>query len=215
MINFWITLFVRLYAKSVFLKKNYALEPRVSILMPCFNEGERAFKTIESVVMSDYPTEKVELIAIDDCSADDTYQWLKKAEEKWPNVRAFKNPTNSGKHRTLSRAFSYSSNEILICIDSDCIFDKCAIRELAVCFIDDTIGAVGGRVGVSNPRENIITQCQTLMYYYAFQIMKMSQNWVRNITCIAGCMFAIRRKHFVLIDEQVKQRNWFGISVRC
>jgi hyaluronan synthase len=215
MMNIWITLMIRMFSKSAFIKKDYTFEPNVSVLMPCFNEGELAFKTIESIIASDYPKEKLEVIAIDDCSSDDSYQWLQKAATQWPNVRAFRNSTNSGKHLTLSSAFSHSSGEVLICIDSDCIFDKRAIRELTACFIDDTIGGVGGRVGVSNPNENIVTQCQTFVYYYAFQLMKISQNWVRNVICIAGCMFALRREHFQAIDQQVKQRSWFGIGVRC
>jgi hyaluronan synthase len=212
--NFGVTLLLRLCGKSTFIEKNYGLEPKVSVLLPCFNEGEHVFTTIESIIDSDYPLHKIEIIAVDDCSADDTFAWIEQAAKKWPTVRAFRNTVNSGKHHTLSHALSYSSGEILICIDSDCIFDKRAIRELTACFIDETIGAVGGRVGISNSMENILTQCQTLVYYYAFQIMKMSQNWTRNVTCISGCLFAVRREHFEAIEEQVKRRNWFGIGVR-
>jgi len=212
--NFGLALLLRLASKKTFIKKNYRIKPRVSILLPCFNEGRHVFKTIRSIMSNEYPMEKVEIIAIDDCSADDTYKWLQKAEKKWPNVKVSRNKVNSGKHHTLSTALSHSSGEILVCIDSDCIFDKMAIRELTACFVDDTIGAVGGRVGISNPTENIFTQCQTLVYYYSFHIMKMTQNWTRNIICISGCLFAVRRKHFEAIQEQVKQRNWFGIGVR-
>ncbi|MDR0479347.1 MAG: glycosyltransferase family 2 protein [Burkholderiaceae bacterium] len=213
-LNFGVTLVLRLSAKSTFLRKNYTLQPRVSILLPCFNEGRQVFRTIKSIIANDYPINKVEVIAVDDCSADNTYLWIERAARRWANVQAFKNPVNSGKHQTLSNAMKHAKGEILICIDSDCIFDRRAIAELTACFEDPRIGAVGGRVGISNPRSNILTQCQTLVYYYAFQIMKMSQNWTRNVTCISGCMFAVRRKHFEAIEEQVKSRNWFGIGVR-
>lgn len=213
-LTFGITLLLRACAKSTFLEKDYRFEPRVSVLLPCFNEGQHVFQTIESIIASEYPPEKIEIIAVDDCSADDSFIWLQKAEATWPRVRAFRNPINSGKHHSLSNALSHSSGEIVICIDSDCIFDKRAIRELTACFVDDTIGAVGGRVGISNTQRNILTQCQTLVYYYAFQIMKMSQNWARNVTCISGCLFAIRREHFLAIEDEVKKRNWFGIGVR-
>ncbi|SOE64619.1 Glycosyltransferase, catalytic subunit of cellulose synthase and poly-beta-1,6-N-acetylglucosamine synthase [Burkholderia sp. YR290] len=212
--NFGVTLMLRFGAKSTFLTKNHALQARVSVLLPCFNEGEHVFRTIESILASDYPMEKVEVIAVDDCSADDTYEWIERAASRWSNVRAFRNPVNSGKHQTLSHALSHSSGEILICIDSDCLFDKCAIAELTACFVDETIGAVGGRVGISNARENVLTQCQTVVYYYSFQIMKMLQNWTRNVICISGCLFAVRREHFEAIEEQVKHRNWFGVGVR-
>jgi len=214
-LNFGIALLLRLGVKSTFLEKKYVAEPlRVSVLLPCFNEGEQVFRTIESILASDYPMNKLEVIAVDDCSADDTFLWIEQAARQWSNVRAFKNSINSGKHQTLSKAFEHSIGEVLICIDSDCIFDKRAIAELMACFWDERIGAVGGRVGVSNVRTNILTQCQTLIYYYQYQVSKMLQNWARNITCISGAMFAIRREHFKSIEIDVKARNWFGIGIR-
>jgi len=40
-------------------------------------------------------------------------------------------------------------------IDSDCIFDPDAIRELTACFAEPRIGSVGGRVGVRNPNDSV------------------------------------------------------------
>ncbi|MFM0321090.1 glycosyltransferase family 2 protein [Caballeronia glebae] len=212
--NFGVTLLLRVCSKTTFITKDYSYQPNVSVLLPCFNEGMHVFKTIESIIASNYPSEKIEVIAVDDCSADDSFAWLQRAAAKWQNVQAHRNEVNSGKHHSLSRALAHSNGEIIICIDSDCIFDRDAVRELTSCLIDKSIGAVGGRVGINNTRRNVLTQCQTLVYYYAFQIMKMSQNWARNVTCISGCLFAVRREHFKAIEDQVKSRNWFGIGVR-
>ncbi|MDR2990335.1 MAG: glycosyltransferase family 2 protein [Burkholderiaceae bacterium] len=207
-------LIARLFIKNTFIQKNYNIQPSVSVLMPCFNEGAQVLNTIKSIIENDYPSDKIEVVAVDDCSADDTYQWLQKAEEKWPSVRVFKNAVNLGKHNTLTYALGYSSGEIIICIDSDTIFDKNVIKELTACYVDESIGAVGGRVGVSNPKDNVYTQAQTFLYYFGFQITKMLQNCVRNATIISGALFSVRRKHFEAIQEQVKQRNWLGIHVR-
>jgi hyaluronan synthase len=214
MLNFIITSLFRLAVPQTFIKKDYNLKPRVSVLLPCFNEGKHVFDTIKSIISNKYPTELIEVIAVDDCSADDSFKWLQKAAKQYSNVKAFRNEVNSGKHHSLSRALKESSGEIIICIDSDCIFDVNAVSELTACFTDPRIAAVGGRVGINNTMENIITQCQTLVYYYAFQIIKMTQNYTRNVTCISGCLFAVRRERFLEIEEQVKKRNWFGIGVR-
>jgi hyaluronan synthase len=214
LLNFVVTSLFRLAIPTTFIEKNYNLRPKVSVLLPCFNEGKHVFDTIESIIGNEYPSELVEVIAVDDCSADDSFEWLQKAAKKYKNVRAFKNETNAGKHHSLSRGLKESSGDIIICIDSDCIFAKDAISELTACFVDPKIAAVGGRVGINNTMENIITQCQTLVYYYAFQIIKMTQNYTRNVTCISGCLFAVRRERFMEIEEKVKQRNWFGIGVR-
>ncbi|MGI4984767.1 MAG: glycosyltransferase [Janthinobacterium lividum] len=203
-----------LCARSTSPRKNYALEPTVSILLPCFNEGEHVIKTIESIIHSNYPLHKIELIAVDDCSADDTFAWLQKAAQQWPMIVVLHNEKNIGKHHTVFRARAHATGEILICIDSDSIFDKQAIRELTACFVDENIGAVGGRVAISNARKNIFTQGQTLMYHYVFRLGKMPQNWARNVTCISGCIFAVRCRHFDAIAQRVQARNWFGIGIK-
>ena len=212
-LNFGFTLLFKFGAKSTYAPKDYSYTPSVSVLLPCFNEGQHVYETIESIVRKKYGG-TVEIIAVDDCSADDSYEWLLKAAADFPNVQAFRNEVNSGKHHSLAKALEASTGEILICIDSDCIFAEDAIAEMMATLADPAIGAVGGRVGISNPRENIITQCQTLVYYYAFHIMKMAQNWTRNVICISGCLFAVRRELFVGIVNTVKERNWFGIGVR-
>jgi hyaluronan synthase len=153
----------------VTVKKDYSDEPTVSVLMPCYNEGKTVYETIESISKSHYPTEKFEVIAQDDCSVDDSYEWMVKAQRDFTNirVRVGRNEVNSGKARTVCNALQLSNAEIIISIDSDCIFHPDAIRELTACFAEPHIGSVGGRVGVRNPNDSIITAIQTIIYYSA------------------------------------------------
>lgn len=51
-------------------KLDYNLEPTVSVLMSCFNEGEAVYSTIKSLCENDYPVEKRQIIVFDDCSKD-------------------------------------------------------------------------------------------------------------------------------------------------
>src|ERR1039458_1258674 len=122
-----------------------------------------------------------------------------KAQRDFSNikVRVGRNTVNSGKARTVCNALQHSTAELMISIDSDCIFHPEAIRELAACFSEPKIGSVGGRVGVRNPNENAITAIQTFIYYAAFQVYKVPENWTRSIGCISGCLFAIRDGRFV------------------
>jgi glycosyl transferase family 2 len=103
--------------------------------------------------------------------------------------------------------------EIIISIDSDCIFHPNAIRELTACFAEPGMGSVGGRVGVRNPNQSVITAIQTIVYYSAFQLYKIPENWTRSICCISGCLFAIRRKLLLEIEPAIRARHWFGIPV--
>src|SRR6202451_1486257 len=118
------------------IEKDYSYQPAVSVLMPCFNEGKTVYETIESISKSNYPAEKFEVIAQDDCSVDDSYEWMLKAQRDFTDIRirTGRNAANSGKARTVCNAMEQSSAEVIISIDSDCIFHPDAISELTACF---------------------------------------------------------------------------------
>jgi hyaluronan synthase len=214
-LKYTLALILKWSVPSATVKKDYTHQPTVSVLMPCFNEGKTVYETIESISKSNYPIEKFEVIAQDDCSVDDSYQWMLKAQRDFTNIRIRlgRNTLNSGKARTVCNALKDSTAELIISIDSDCIFHPDAIQELAACFSEPKIGSVGGRVGVRNPNENTITAIQTFLYYTAFQIYKVPENWTRSVGCISGCLFAIRRDLLLEIEPMIRSRHWFGIPV--
>jgi hyaluronan synthase len=214
-VKYTLALILKWSVPKAVVKKDYNYQPTVSVLMPCFNEGKTVYETIESISRSNYPNEKFEVIAQDDCSVDDSYEWMLKAQRDFTNirVRVGQNTVNSGKARSVCNALQLSAAEMVISIDSDCIFHPDAIRELAACFSEPKIGSVGGRVGVRNPNESVITAIQTFIYYAAFQVYKVPENWTRSVGCISGCLFAIRRELLLEIEPKIRSRHWFGIPV--
>jgi hyaluronan synthase len=196
------------------VKQDFSLEPTVSILLPCYNEGSDVYECIKTILECDYPIDKFEVIATDDRSKDDSFQWILKAAEDFPGrVMARQNVDNMGKSRTLIGASHVSSSEIIIVIDSDCIFAKDTIRQLVSCFTSEKMGIVGGKVGVRNPNTNSLTQAQTFVYFLAFDLWKTFENWTRSVTCVGGYLLAIKRSLFEEIEPKILSRNWFGVEV--
>jgi cellulose synthase/poly-beta-1,6-N-acetylglucosamine synthase-like glycosyltransferase len=68
-------------------------------------------------------------------------------------------------------------------------------------------------VGVRNPNDGVITAIQAVIYYSAFQLYKIPENWTRSVCCISGCLFAIRRELLLEIEPAIRARHWFGIPV--
>jgi len=214
-IKYTLALILKFSVSGAKVKKDYTYQPTVSVLMPCYNEGQAVYESIKSISQSNYSNEKFEVIAQDDCSVDDSYQWMLKAQRDFTNirVRVGRNSVNSGKARTVCNALQQSASEIIISIDSDCIFHPDAIRELAACFSEPNMGSVGGRVGVRNPNAGTITVIQTFLYYAAFQLYKIPENWTRSVGCISGCLFAIRRELLLQLEPKIRDRHWFGVPV--
>ena len=196
------------------VKQDFSLEPTVSILLPCFNEGPDVYNSIRTILECDYPVDKFQVIATDDRSRDDSWEWIQKAVADFPGrVVARQNPKNLGKSRTLIGASHASASDIILVIDSDCIFAKDTIRELVSCFSDPKMGIVGGTVGVRNPNTNSLTQVQTYVYFLAFDLWKTYENWTKSVTCVGGYLLAIRRDLFEQIEPKILTRNWFGVEV--
>lgn len=210
----WSILLRVAHPKWAKVKQDFTLEPTVSVLLPCFNEGPDVYECIKTILACDYPVAKFNVIATDDQSRDDSFQWIKKAAEDFPGrVIARQNPENMGKSRTLIGASHVSKSDVIIVIDSDCIFAKDTIRQLVSCFADPKMGIVGGSVGVRNPNVNALTQVQTFVYFLAFDLWKTNENWTKSVTCVGGYLLAIRRNLFEQIEEKILSRNWFGVEV--
>lgn len=208
-------LLLRLKTNAAKPPRDYSYEPTVSVLLPVFHEGAHVRKTIDSIFAADYPKDKLQVIAVDDCSTDDSYEHVKAAQADYPGrLLIGRNEVNSGKHMTLTHAFKQSSGEVVICIDSDCIFKEDVVRELVACFGDKEVGAVGGHVGVTNVNRNVLTRVQALVYFMTFQVGKMAQTLQGKVFCISGCLFAVRRHIFEEVEQDVVNRNWYGLKIR-
>lgn len=76
--------------------------PLISILVPCFNEGDNVDDTIESLVNQTYPN--FEIIAVNDGSRDDTRERLDALAARHPELRVIHLASNQGKAMALNMA---------------------------------------------------------------------------------------------------------------
>lgn len=205
--------FINLFCKRFLVQPDPHYEPTVSVAMSCYNEGESVYNTIKSMRSSNYPVNKLSIYVFDDCSKDDSFMWIQKASQDFDNVIARCNTKNQGKAHNVLNAVEISDGEIIVGVDSDCIFEPNAIKELVSCFSEKKIAAVGGRVGVSNANVNWLTRFQTLTYAVSFLVIKSSENICRKIQCLSGPLVAIRRECFNEIKENIASRSFFGIKI--
>ncbi len=64
----------------------------VSILVPCRNEASFIQACIESILFSDYPADRMELLVLDGMSTDGTRENVRTAERNDPRIRLLDNP---------------------------------------------------------------------------------------------------------------------------
>ncbi|MDP2650099.1 MAG: glycosyltransferase [bacterium] len=124
--------------------------PSVAIVVPCFNQSETLAATLRSLLALDYPKEKLEIIAVDDGSTDDTYEIMRKFEAD-PRVRIFRKE-NGGKHSAMNLALENTGAKIIGCLDADSFVAKDALLHLMPHFDDPRVAAVTPSIKVFEPR---------------------------------------------------------------
>jgi glycosyltransferase involved in cell wall biosynthesis len=94
--------------------------PRVSIVVPFFNEQENIEELYNSLKrVMDGLTVTYELIFIDDGSKDRTYPTLMRFYERDDKIRIIKLRKNFGQTAALQAGFDYAQGEIIISMDGD------------------------------------------------------------------------------------------------
>ena len=185
--------------------------PTVTVIVPCKNEEKAIAHTITAIVDSDYPTDKLKVVIIDDGSTDQTYQIAKQYEGD--RVKVIKHDHNKGKRQAFATGFRASDEEIVICIDSDTIVAKDAIRLLVQPFADNKVVATCGHGEAANKDQNILTKMQHYWYQKMFVLVKGMESTLNAVTCCSGILAAYRRDIINEVIDEWLNENFMGHSI--
>lgn len=181
--------------------------PKVSVVIPAFNEGPMVERSIRSVANCDYPPELLEIIVVDDGSRDDTFFHMQRLRREHPDlVKLVRFKGNRGKREALVAGFRAATGSILVTIDSDSEIDRQTVREMVAPFLADSeIGAVAGQVVVLN-RDTTISRMLEVQYALAFDFGRAAQSTYRCVACCPGALSSFRREAILpFLDEWAGQ----------
>lgn len=165
--------------------------PPVSFLVPCHNEGDNARETVEALLAQDYP--EFEVIAINDCSGDDTGKILDTMASEDSRVRVIHFSQNQGKAMGLRMGALASKNEILICLDGDALLDRHATRWLVRHFNEGPrVGAVTGNPRIRN-RSSLLGKIQVGEFSSIIGMIKRAQRIYGRVFTVSGVVSAFRK----------------------
>ncbi len=98
--------------------------PKVSIIMPSFNQGQFLETSIHSVLEQDYPN--IEYILVDGGSKDNSVEIIKKYQD---HLAWWVSEKDKGHADALNKGFSHATGEILAWLNSDDIYFPNAVSE--------------------------------------------------------------------------------------
>ncbi len=187
--------------------------PRVTIIIPAYNEGAMVENAIYAAVASDYPADRLEIICIDDGSKDDTWTYMERAARRYPHlIKAIRFPRNRGKKAGLYAGFTQGRGEFFVTIDSDSVVAPDTIKQVIAPMLQDPkIGAVAGNVKVYNRARSLLARMLAVRFVLAFDFLRASQSMYGCVTCTPGALSAYRKKALKPILKKWLQQTFMGL----
>lgn len=186
--------------------------PKVTVIIPAYNEGAMVEKAIYSVAASDYPADRLEIFCIDDGSKDDTWEYMQRAQSRCPElIRLIRFPENRGKREALYAGFTQGTGEYFVSVDSDSVIEPATLKQIVAPLLQDPkVGGVAGNVKVYNRSVNLITRMLWVRFVLSFDFLRASQSGYRFVFCTPGALSAYRREAILPILEEWRRQTFLG-----
>jgi glycosyltransferase involved in cell wall biosynthesis len=180
---------------------------KLSVVIPCFNE-ERSLETIVGrVLAADRCGLNLELIIVDDGSADRSSEVMKSLAATHPEIVAVTHVTNRGKGAALRTGFNTATGDIVLVQDADLEYDPADYPRLLKPILDGRADVVFG----SRFRGGEETRVLYFWHRVANQLLTLASNMFTdlNLTDMETCYKVFRREILAQIDVV---ENRFGFE---
>jgi peptidoglycan-N-acetylglucosamine deacetylase len=167
-----------------------SFRPRVTVLVPAFNEEKVIERTINSLLDGGY--ENLEVLVIDDGSTDGTAALVNARAAKDDRIRLL-SKENGGKAKAANAGLKVATGEIVVAVDADTIVTKGAITLMVRHFVDPKITAVCGNVEVGNVH-SWLTRFQAIEYVTSQNFDRRAFALLNTVTVVPGALGAWRRE---------------------
>jgi len=193
-ISVWFLLVALSNANRLHEKISSHYSPTVSVLVPAHNEEKHINKSLESIANLEYPKKKIEIVVIDNGSADKTSEkaenFRKKFSKRLKKIKLIKLP-NPSKTDALNAGLKHATGEIIGILDADTFVSKDCLKKMMPYFEDKRVGAVTNYVKPS-PAKGIFASLQDIEYIFS-SFSKKIISLLDSLYIIPGTMSLIRK----------------------
>jgi len=164
--------------------------PKISIVIPVYNEIKNIEKKIKNILDLDYPSDKIEIILVSDGSDDGTDEAL--LNDSRVTYISYKD--RQGKPTALNFAIKNVQTEIVVFTDVRQTLDKFAVKYLVKRVMMPGIGAVSGELCHNESTTNVGKNVG--LYWLYEKWIRKSESRFNSTAGVTGALYAIYTKNY-------------------
>jgi glycosyltransferase involved in cell wall biosynthesis len=168
------------------------ITPRVTLIVPAYNEETVIGRRLENLLALDYPAERLEIVVSSDASDDRTDAIVEGVAAREPRVSLLR-WERGGKLPGLNKTVAATEGDVVAFTDANTTWAPDALAKLVRNFADDDVAYVCGRLTLQMAeganREGV---------YWRYELwLRGSESRLGSITGGNGSIYAIRRSDYV------------------
>ena len=168
--------------------------PQITVLIAAHNEEKVIAGCIEALLNSNYPTDCLKIVPVNDRSTDQTRVIIDNYVARFPNrIKPFHRAAGKpGKAAALKDALAHVDGDIVIIFDADYVPGCGLIKQLVAPFFDPEVGAVMGRVVPLNVGSNLLTRMLDLERSGGYQVDQQARMNMKMVPQFGGTGGGVR-----------------------
>jgi cellulose synthase/poly-beta-1,6-N-acetylglucosamine synthase-like glycosyltransferase len=167
--------------------------PKISLIVPCYNEEKNLSRTIESLLKVDYPQSHLEIIIVDDGSTDHTLQEALFYSQQYPHIKVF-HKKNGGKYTALNLGIKKASHPYIATVDADSYVHAQSLKKIMAYFENKRVMAVIATVRIAQPKS--ILEAVQYVEYLVSAVYRKAFGFLNSISVVPGPLSVFNKKVF-------------------
>ena len=185
-------------------KSNADFAPCLTAVMPVYNEAATVAEVVR-VVLAQRPVQQ--LVIVDDCSTDGTWEQLLPLAQNEPRIQLIRHEVNQGKGAALRTGIAHATAEIVIIQDADLEYDPQEYHLLLAPILSGKADVVFGSRFIGAGAHRVLYFWHSIGNRFLTLCSNMATDL--NLTDMETCYKIFRRE---IIQKIRIQENRFGFE---
>lgn len=181
----------------------------LSLVVPCYNEEKTLHSIIDRILELQSDTLNLEIIVVDDCSSDNSFEVARQLEREIDAVKVFRHEKNQGKGAALRSGFLHATGDFVGIQDADMEYDPRDYLVLLEPLLAGKADVVFGSRYLRPDTRRVLYFWHTWMNKTLTRCSNMFTNL--DITDMETCYKLFRREVIQKIAPRLKE-NRFGFE---